>query len=208
MADNHKRISRLYRKLNLQLANRPKRKRKGQSQRHLYIAPSKPNELWAMDFVSDSLSSGRKFRVLAIKDLYTHECLSLTVDRSIRGDDVARVLTRLITVRSKPRAIICDNGTEYTSQVMSKWEHFTQVKLQFIRPGKPIENAFIESFNGKLRRECLDQNWFLSLNDAKETIESWRIEYNTDRPTKPLGQMTPNEFAKRYHDQVRAMTTN
>lgn len=208
MPDNHKRIARVYRKLGLQIANRPKKKRKGPAQRHLFVAPTKPNELWAMDFVSDASASGRRFRIFTIKDLFTHECLELFVERSIRGEDVARTLDRLVDRRGAPRGVICDNGTEFTSQAMSKWEHRTHIRLQFIRPGKPIENAFIESFNGKLRRECLDQNWFADLHEAKSIIEQWRIEYNTDRPTKPLGNMTPEQFAKRYRDQIEIQINN
>lgn len=198
MKDNHKRIARVYREMGLQVTKRPKRKRKMQ-RRHLFVAPTRPNELWAMDFVSDSFSSGRRFRVFTLKDLFTHESLCCYVDRSIPGQTVALQLDQVIAKRSsKPIGIICDNGTEFVSRAMDQWEQRTGVQLRFIDPGKPIQNAFIESFNGKLRAECLDQNWFRNLEDAREIIERWRIEYNTERPNKPLGKLTPMEFAKQH----------
>ena len=206
---NHKRITRVYRSENLQLGQRPKVKRKEVGRRHLFVAPTRPNQLWAMDFVSDSFSNGKRFRVHAIKDLFTHECLSLHVDRSITGEDLAKILDLLIVIRgARPEAIICDNGTEYTSKAMSVWEHATGVILRHIEPGKPIQNAFIESFNGKLRRECLDQSWFEDLKHARQIIESWRLEYNSDRPTKPLGNKTPDQFAKEWRLELRIQNQN
>lgn len=164
----------------------------------MFIAPTKPNELWAMDFVSDSFANGRKFRVFAVKDLFTHDAVVLHVDRSITGADVADIFDRMKHVRGLPRAIICDNGPEFISRKLDEWAEPNGVELRFIQAGKPIQNAFIESFNGKLRRECLDQNWFEDLADARRIIEDWRIEYNTDRPNKPLGKKTPAEFAREH----------
>lgn len=195
--DNHKRIARVYRDLGLQVGRR-KNKRKKLERRFMFVAPRKPNELWAMDFVSDSFANGRKFRVLTVKDLFTHESIKLHVDRSITGLDVARELSNIGKLRGLPKAVICDNGTEYTSKAMDQWAFANNVQLNFIQPGKPVQNAFIESFNGKFRRECLEQNWFENLDDARSIIENWRIEYNTDRPTKPLGMRTPDEFAKQF----------
>jgi putative transposase len=200
--DNHKRIARVYRDLGLQVGRRKNGRRKIRSRRFMFIAPTRPNELWAMDFVSDSFANSRKFRVLTVKDLFTHEAILLHVDRSIGGDAVARELSRIGKVRGLPKAIICDNGTEYTSKAMDQWSFANKVDLNFIQPGKPIQNAFIESFNGKLRRECLEQNWFDNLDEAKEIIEAWRIEYNTDRPTKPLGMKTPDEFARQFESAM------
>jgi len=171
----------------------------------MFLAPTKPNELWAMDFVSDSFENGRKFRILTVKDLFTHECLVLYVDRSITGARVAEVLSMLIAKRGKPRAIICDNGTEYTSKAMDEWADANEIQLQFIQPGKPIQNAFIESFNGKLRASCLNFNSFKDLDEAREIIEAWRITYNFDRPNKPLGKLTPAEFAKKHGVMVEAI---
>lgn len=204
VTDNHKRIYRLYKELGLQIGKRS-RKRKKSERRFMFLAPKRPNELWAMDFVSDSFECGRKFRVLTVKDLFTHEALVLYVDRSIPGRRVAEVLSQLIAKRGKPRAIICDNGTEYTSKAMDQWAHANGVELQFIQPGKPIQNAFIESFNGKLRASCLNFNSFQDLPDARAIIEAWRITYNFDRPNKPLGKLTPAEFAKKHGVMVEAL---
>ena len=202
--DNHKRIHRIYRELGLQVGKRSRKRRKSE-RRFMFLAPTKPNELWAMDFVSDSFENGRKFRILTVKDLFTHECLVLYVDRSITGARVAEVLSMLIVKRGKPRAIICDNGTEYTSKAMDEWADANGVQLQFIQPGKPIQNAFIESFNGKLRASCLNFNSFKDLNEARAIIEAWRITYNFDRPNKPLGKLTPAEFAKKHGVVVEAV---
>lgn len=202
--DNHKRIHRIYRELGLQVGKRSRKRRKSE-RRFMFLAPTKPNELWAMDFVSDSFENGRKFRILTVKDLFTHECLVLYVDRSITGARVAEVLSMLIAKRGKPRAIICDNGTEYTSKAMDEWADANEIQLQFIQPGKPIQNAFIESFNGKLRASCLNFNSFKDLDEAREIIEAWRITYNFDRPNKPLGKLTPAEFAKKHGVMVEAI---
>lgn len=193
--DNHKRIGRIYRELGLQMHKRRK-SRKITRPKMLLEVPSRPNQLWAMDFVMDEFASGRRFRVLTIKDLCTHEALALYVDVSITGERVAEALDRLKLSRGLPSAIICDNGSEYVSKVMDQWAYRNRVELKFIQPGKPTQNGFIESFNGRFRHECLNQHWFESLDQAREIIEAWRIEYNTDRPNKALGRKTPEEFAK------------
>jgi putative transposase len=204
MKDNHKRITRIYRSLHLQVGLRPKKKKRQVARsRYLFVAPDRPNQVWAMDFDSDAFASSRRFRVLAVKDLFTRKAICLRADVSIPGQSVASQLSRVIEQRgAKPARIICDNGTEFTSKAMEIWEQNTEVKLQFIQPGKPIQNAFIESFNGRLRSECLNQNWFLDLNDAKSTLEVWRRVYNEERPTKPLGKLIPSEFAKGYEDLI------
>lgn len=193
--DNHKRIGRVYRELGLQVHKRRKT-RKIRRPRMLLEVPSRPNQLWAMDFVQDSFASGRRFRILTLKDLCTHEALCLYVDVSITGERVAEALDRLKFTRGLPKGIICDNGSEYVSKAMDQWAYRNSVELKFIQPGKPTQNGFIESFNGRFRQECLNQHWFEDLKQAREIIESWRIEYNTDRPTKALGRKTPEEFAK------------
>ena len=195
--DNHKRIGRIYRELGLQVGKRTRLRRRVE-RRFMFIAPTKPNEIWAMDFVMDSFASGRRFRVLTVKDLFTHEAVLLYVDTSITGACVARELERLKHSRGLPRKIICDNGSEFVSKVMDQWAFANGIELSFIQPGKPIQNAFIESFNGKFRASCLEENWFEDLRHARQLIEDWRIEYNTDRPNKPLGKETPAEFAKRH----------
>lgn len=193
--DNHKRIGRIYRELGLQMHKRRK-SRKITRPKMLLEVPSKPNQLWAMDFVSDSFASGRRFRVLTLKDLFTHEALALHVDLSITGERVAEVLDRVRLSRGLAPAIVCDNGSEYVSKAMDQWAYRNNVELKFIQPGKPMQNGFIESFNGRLRHDCLNQHWFEDLKQAREIIEAWRVEYNTDRPNTALGRKTPEEFAR------------
>lgn len=202
--DNHKRIARVYRDLNLQVG---KRKRKGRRSRPRLAmpVPTRPNELWAMDFVSDSFATGRRFRTLNVKDLFTHEAILVHVDRSITGTDVARVLDEVAKTRGAyPEGIVCDNGTEYTSVAMDKWSCKTGVELRFIQPGKPIQNAFIESFNAIFRNECLNRYWFEDLQEARTIIENWRKEYNEGRTQKRLGKKTPIQFATNYAERLSA----
>ena len=195
LRDNHKRIGRVYRELGLQMHKRRK-SRKITRPRMLLEVPKAPNQLWAMDFVQDSFASGRRFRVLTVKDLYTHEAICLHVDVSITGDRVAEALDVLKAKRGLASAIVCDNGSEYISKAMDQWSYRNKVELKFIQPGKPMQNGFIESFNGRFRHECLNQHWFESLDQARKIIEDWRIEYNTDRPNRALGRKTPEQFAK------------
>lgn len=193
--DNRKRIERIYRELGLQMYKRRKSRKVTRPKMSLEI-PTQPNQLWAMDFVSDSFASGRRFRVLTIKDLFTHEAICLHVDLSITGERVAEALDGLKQIRGLPKAIVCDNGSEYVSKAMDQWAYRNEVELKFIQPGKPTQNGFIESFNGRFRDECLNQHWFENLDQAKEIIQEWRIEYNTERPNGALGKRTPAEFAK------------
>lgn len=202
-SDNHKRIARIYRELRLQVTRRPsKRKRSGL--RLVLTQPTRPNELWAMDFVSDALASGRRFRSLTIKDLFSREAVAIYVDLSIPGVHVAEVLSGLKQSRGLPAAIVVDNGSEFTSRAMDQWAFQNGVELKFIQPGKPIQNAFIESFNGRFRDECLNENWFTDLADAKRSIEAWRVEYNTERPNSALNNETPEMFAKRFEERLSA----
>lgn len=203
--DNHKRIARIYRELGLQI-NRRSGKKKRSGKRLLFVAPTEPNQIWAMDFVSDSLATGRRFRTLNIKDLFTHEAVAIHVDFSIPGDQVAEILNILKAQGKCPKSIIVDNGTEFTSKAMDVWAYQNGVELKFIQPGKPIQNAFIESFNDKFRSECLNLNWFESIYHAKEVIESWRIEYNTERPNSALKNKTPEMFAKQYEERLREVS--
>jgi len=198
--DNHKRIARIYREIGLQVGKRVRKKMK--SQRVLLLeVPQKPNDLWAMDFVQDTLSSGRRFRVLTIKDLFTHEALSTYTDFSIPGVRVADVLDALSQLRRRPKAIVSDNGPEFISRAMMAWAK-DDVELKFIQPGKPIQNAFIESFNGRFRDECLNENEFTSLEEAQVVISRWRNEYNTERPNSRLGNETPDSFARKHQELV------
>jgi len=194
---NHKRVYRLYTEEGLTMhRKRPKHRFVCSVMRrdkpNIYAA----NECWSMDFMSDQLSTGHWIRVLTIVDNFTRESLALHVGQSIKGYDVVGVLDKLISSRGKPGRIQVDNGSEFTSKAMDQWAYFNKVKLDFSRPGKPTDNAFIESFNGKFRSECLNQNWFLSLADARDKIEFWRQDYNNNRPHSSLGNLTPREFAK------------
>ncbi len=190
---NHKRTERLYREEGLAL--RKKRRRKGAAgARIIMAAPERPNKHWSMDFIADSLVTGRRFRALAIVDDYSRECPVIEVDTSLGGRRVVGVLDRLEELRGLPEVIIVDNGPEFAGKALDEWAYRKGVKLSFIRPGKPIENAFAESFNGRLRDECLNTNWFLSLKHARAIIEDWRKDYNSVRPHSALGGMAPEEF--------------
>jgi putative transposase len=150
-----------------------------------------------MDFVSDELERGRRFRVLTVVDNFTRECPMLEAGVSITGKNVAAFLQTLLRTRGLPKAITVDNGSEFYSKALDGWAYRNHVQLDFIRPGKPTENAYIESFNGRLRDECLNYNIFFSLADAKEKLEAWRNDYNKKRPHSALGDLTPDEFARR-----------
>lgn len=192
-AVNHKRVYRLYREEGLGVRRR-KRKRIGAVERQPLVIPTQPNERWSMDFISDALSEGRKFRSLNIVDDFNRECLAAEVDTSLTGTRVVRVLERLRDRRGLPQILVMDNGPEFAGQAVDVWAYEQGVKLHFIEPGKPVQNAFIESFNGKMRDECLNEHWFLSLGEARETIEAWRRDYNEVRPHTSLGNRTPQEF--------------
>lgn len=155
-----------------------------------------------MDFVSDSLANCRRFRCLNIIDLYTRECLRIVVDTSITGERVAKTLDILQELRGLPKTIVTDNGSEFTSKALGLWAQANNVNIAFIRPGKPMENGFVESFNGRFRDECLNEQWFTSVKDAREKIEAWREEYNFQRPHSSLGMKTPKEFSEQFSDMV------
>lgn len=195
--DNHKRVKRIYNIAGLQLQKRRKKKLRG----HLRLvlpAPDKPNHIWSMDFVSDALADNRKFRSFTLVDDYTRECVAIETDRSLRSEKLVQVFNRLKHARGLPEMIVCDNGPEFISQNLDMWAYQNKVQLKFIQPGKPVQNAYIESFNGRLRDECLNQNWFMTLDHAKDEIEKWRRDYNQNRPHRSLKMKTPNEFANEY----------
>lgn len=193
MVVNHKRTERLYSEEGLAL--RRKRRRKGAAGVRMVIpAPERANQKWSMDFVTDSTITGRRFRSLTIVDDYSRECPAIEVDTSIGGRRVVSVLDRLAELRGLPEVITVDNGPEFAGRALDEWAYHKGIKLSFIRPGKPVENAFAESFNGRLRDECLNTNWFLNLKHAREVIEDWRMDYNTVRPHSSLGGLTPREF--------------
>ena len=192
---NHKKVYKIYKKEDL-MKRKKKKKRLVREKNKLEI-PKALNQVWAMDFMSDSLSNGNKIRTLNIIDVFSRECISLQVDRSISSEKVISILEYLEFTRGLPEKIRVDNGPEYISKRLREWAEKRNIKLDYIQPGKPTQNAFIESFNGKFREECLDQNWFINLNDAKQIVEEWRQEYNKERPHSAIGYMTPEEFAKK-----------
>jgi putative transposase len=192
---NHKRVHRLYRAAGLQVRRRH-RKRLTRAERTSLPAPSQRLERWSMDFTVDTLADGRGFRTLNIVDDFTRECVAIEVDRSLPGLRVTRVLDRLHGTVGLPQTIVVDNGPEFAGRTLDAWAYAHGVTLRFIRPGKPIENAYVESFNGKFRDECLNEHWFVNLVDAKATIETWRVDYNTVRPHSSLNGETPDHFAK------------
>jgi putative transposase len=189
-------VYRLYREEGLGLRRRPKRRRMVCEHSRQKPRAEGANEVWSLDFVADQLSDGRRFRALTVVDIYTRECLAIEVGQSLKGHDVVRVLQQVSRQRGTPQVLFCDNGSEFTSQAMDLWAYHNQVKIDFSRPGKPTDNAYIESFNGTLRAECLDAHWFGDLAEAAQQIAAWKLEYNASRPHRALGERTPDEFAR------------
>lgn len=192
---NKKHTYRLYRELKLQV--RTKQRKKLNRPRIPMQMPDGVNQRWSMDFVSDQLASGRRFRVLNVVDDFSREVIGQLVAVSICGSQVARYLTQLVETRGKPEAIVCDNGPEYTSKSMFAWSQAQAISLHFIQPGKPTQNAFVESLNGKFRDECLNQHWFRTLAEASYEIEQWRQHYNHVRPHSSLNYQSPLEYASK-----------
>lgn len=198
-AVNHKRTERLYRELGLSLRLR-KRSKRASTVRVPVAVPAGPNQRWSMDFVSDQLVTGQRLKCLTVVDDFTRESPGIMVARSISGQLVADFFDHLVATRSLPEVIVCDNGPEFTCVALDQWADRHQIKLSFIQPGKPQQNAFIESFNGKLRMECLNEQLFYDLADAQAKIEDWRIDYNENRPHRSLNQLTPAEYVKNYEN--------
>ena len=193
---NHKRTERIYRQEGLSL--RIKRRKKLASLLRTDIPkPAYANHIWSMDFMRDNLSDGRAIKLLTVVDEWTRKCFRIEVDTSINGVRVAKILSEISQTQGLPEIIIIDNGPEFISNALDSWAYHRGVKLTFIRPGKPVENAYIESFNGRLRDECLNENWFLSIEHAIRVVEDWRIDYNTARPHSSLGYLTPEEFIQK-----------
>lgn len=193
---NHKRLFRLYREERLGVRKRGGRKR-ALGTRAPMALPQGSNQRWSLDFVSDALASGRRFRVLAVVDDFTRECLGLVVDTSLTGARVVRELDRIAERRGYPLMVVSDNGTELTSHAVLRWQEERAVLWHYIAPGKPQQNGFVESFNGRFRDECLNEHLFASLVAARRIIEAWRIDYNTERPHTSLDGLTPEAFATR-----------
>jgi len=191
---NKKHTYRLYIEENLQV--RTKKRKKLIRPRMPIEVPTTINQRWSMDFVSDQLSNGRRFRILNVVDDFSREMIGQLVSVSISGTQVARFLNQLVEERGSPRKVICDNGTEFTSKSMFYWSKETGITLGFIQPGKPTQNAFVESLNGKFRNECLNQNWFRTMEEARYEIDQWREHYNNVRPHSSLNYLPPVEYAK------------
>lgn len=198
---NHKRVYRLYREEGLQIRRRRRRRRAVRARRSMEL-PSASSVRWSMDFVHDQLASGQRLRCLTIVDDFTREAVAIDVDHSIPAERVAAVLDRAGRARGLPKSIVSDNGPEFTSRALDQWAHERGVELSFIRPGKPVENAIVESFNGTLREECLNEHWFLNLSEAQREIEAWRIDYNEVRPHSSLGNLTPAEYAMKQQSET------
>ena len=192
---NHKAVYRIYCQEGLNLRYRGKRKRISQA-RLPKVDVTGINQCWAMDFMSDALFNGIRFRALTMMDVYSRECLNIYAGSKITGDTVVDILDSLSYHRGRPERIRVDNGPEFVSKALDNYSYQNNIKLEFSRPGKPVDNAFIESFNGSLRDECLSTNWFLSIEDAQNKLEEWRMDYNEFRPHSSLGNMTPGDFAR------------
>lgn len=193
--DNHKRMYRIYKAEGLNLrTKRPRRNRSG-AHRLERLENQSINKVWSMDFVQDALFNGERFRILTVVDNYSKTCLGLLVGKSLKGIDVVHELSRICMIENVyPERIQCDNGSEFISKEVDLWAYENKVTMDFSRPGKPTDNPYVESFNGKFRDECLSVNWFLSMEDAEEKIENYRWEYNHFRPHSSLNDLTPKEF--------------
>lgn len=197
LAINHKRVYRLYREEGLSVRQR-KRKQVAARRGERRGAAAAPNQRWSLDFVSDALATGRRIRLLAVVDTCTREALAIEVDTSLPASRVVRVLDRVVAERGTPRQIVLDNGPELTSRALDRWAYEHGVQLCFIDPGKPVQNGYVESFNGRLRDECPNEHWFLDLADARKIVETWRIDYNRQRPHSSLDYRTPEEVRNSF----------
>jgi len=200
---NYKRVERLYRLEKLHIRRR-RRKKVPVSERQPLIRPGRANEVWSMDFVFDRVASGRTLKLLVITDDATHEAVAIVPEHTIGGDHLTRILDGICSQRGKPVVIRSDNGPEFTGKSMLTWAHRHGIALRLIEPGKPNQNAYVESFNGRLRDECLNEHWFMSVAHARAVIETWRREYNEERPKESLGGLTPAQYAKQL--AIKAVT--
>lgn len=198
---NHKRVERLYALERLQVRRR-RRKKIPVSERQPLIRPGSPNEVWSADFVFDRIASGRTLKCLVIVDDATHEAVAVVVEHCMGGNHLVRILDGICSLRGRPAVIRTDNGKEFTGKAMLTWAARNGVALRLIEPGKPNQNAYVESFNGRLRDECLNEHWFVTLAQARAVIERWRHEYNHERPKRVLGGLTPVEYARRLTEKV------
>jgi putative transposase len=197
---------RVYTEEGLQLRSKlPKRRKMRVARRERYV-PRRPNQAWSMDFVADQLVNGNRFRALTIVDVFSREALAIEVGKQLRAENVVDVCNRLVATRGAPKRVFTDNGSEFAGQMFDLWAYHHGVQIDFSRPGKPTDNAFVESFNGSLRDECLNVHWFESMEEAKVRIEEWRRDYNETRPHQALGEQTPLEYVKRMKDLDRSIS--
>jgi putative transposase len=188
------RLRRLYREEGLSLRAKTPKRRRSAVVREQRMPATAPNQVWSMDFMHDRLIDGRKIRLLTIIDIFSRECVALRVAHEFKSAKVVDVLQRVTTKRGLPQTIRCDNGTEFTAQAFDQWAYWNKVKIDFSRPGKPTDNAFCESFNGRVRQELLNPSWFATLEQAQRAAAEWRRDYNEIRPHRSLGNKTPHEF--------------
>lgn len=199
---NKKRVYRLYSEDGLQLrSKRPRRHVTAATRQPPRAKPQAPNVAWSMDFVSDQTASGQRFRALTVVDVFSRECLAIEPGQKLGGADVVNVLSRIAAERSSPKRIYCDNGSEFSSRLVDLWAYANKVVMEFSRPGKPTDNAFIESFNGTLRDECLNVHWFDDLTDAKIKLQAWQREYNESRPHRSLNELSPLQYKARWAER-------
>ena len=199
---NKKRVHRLYCLEGLQLrAKRPRRHISAATRQPPKTKPQAPNVSWSMDFVSDQTCLGHRFRALTVVDVFTRECLAVEPGQKLGAEDVAKVLSKLAAERGAPKRIYCDNGSEFAGRLVDLWAYANQVTLEFSRPGKPTDNAYIESFNGSLRDECLNVHWFDDLTDAKEKMQAWQRDYNESRPHRSLNNLSPLQYKARWAER-------
>jgi len=189
---NLKRVYRLYRDDGLAVRRRRRRRRVARGAP--LAGPTRINERWSLDFLLDTLEDGRRVRLLAVVDDFTRTCLAIEVDTSIGGRRVVEVLQRLVETPARPTVLITDNGPEFVGRALDAWAYAQGIRLHFIEPGKPNQNAYVESFNGRFRDECLNEHWFLSLAHTRQIVEAWRLDYNAVRPHSSLGNVSPTEF--------------
>jgi transposase InsO family protein len=204
---NHKRVERLYGLEKLHIKRR-RRKKIPVADRQPLVRPGGCNEIWSMDFVFDRIASGRTLKNLVIVDDATHEVVAIVTEQTIGGDHLTRILDGICSQRGKPSIIRSDNGPEFTGKSMLTWAHRHGIALRLIEPGKPNQNAYVESLNGRFRDECLNEHWFTSLAHARAVIETWRREYNEERPKKSLGGITPSQYAKQLARKAVTMPEN
>jgi putative transposase len=199
---NHKRVYRLYRLEGLGMRSKKPRRHVTACRRMERLMVTEVNESWSMDFMSDQLYDGRRIRLLTLVDNFNRESLAIEVGEHIGSDRVVEVLNKLGKLRELPKRIQVDNGPEFISKRLDQWAYFNRIELDFIRPGKPTDNALIEAFNGRFRQECLNENWFMSLEDAREKVEAWRQDYNKNRPHGALGNISPLVYAATMEKSV------